>query len=115
MEEEQKKFLQRLWGLVTRQQRKKGISDEELNAMLNAPTPPETEKKVIEGMQELGRHLKNAREMEGLSVEELAKKARVPISSIQLLEAGLANLPITEVYRVMKALRSSLKFSPRKD
>jgi hypothetical protein len=104
-----KTFMKSLEREISKAIKEKKISREELEARVNKPLSKEDEKKVSEKLKELGKTLREMREVREWSVEELAKKAKVPIASVQLLEAGVGDETVETIFLILKALNSEVK------
>ncbi|GLS20570.1 hypothetical protein GCM10007874_35870 [Labrys miyagiensis] len=72
--------------------------------------PPNTEKAIDAGTHNTTMAaLATWRELEGLSIEELAEKAQVPVPQVRSIEAGSLEAPLVTYLKLAKALRISVE------
>lgn len=60
-------------------------------------------------LKDFGTHLRKVRSEKGMTQEELAYSADVPISQIGRIERGEVNATISSLYAMAKAVKTSLK------
>src|SRR5688572_13027524 len=109
MKERHKKFNEGFWEGVEKIAEKRGIKMDDLLDILDMEISDDDYRVSMLFAAEVGLRLKQEREAQGISLEEMAKLADVSIGEIQIVEEAPEHIPLAVTVDIMLALKLTPK------